>query len=81
MTSVRNPDGTYRYTLVQPTDTPIAIMAPNGSYRFVDAETDNGSGLYAPNGAWRVNFTTVGKLHDNTGAFTLWGLNNGKESV
>jgi len=78
MGGIYNPNGSIRVTIVSPTDTPVGLYAPDGSFRVTDAETDNQFGVYSKNGAYRVNFTLTGRMYDPTGAYTYWGLSNGR---
>lgn len=67
-----NKDGSLAYTLVSPEDTqPFGLYYYDGSVRVVDASSDGGFGVYAKNGALRVDFLLTDKLYNETGALSL----------
>ena len=73
-----NTDGSVYYTIVSPSDSSrIALFNPDGALRVVDAELDSDFGLYAPNGALRMNFSLANSLYDPSGAFTVSFLRQG----
>lgn len=77
--SLYDSDGNIKYTVVLPSDvSPFGIYAYDGSLRVVNAALDNGFGMYAKNGAYRISFSDTDRMFDKSGALSLFYLTSGK---